>query len=157
MGGGPDVSDAKKRFYQGEKGAAPIIDFNAPAPEESHEKKAALLEYHIAKKIGEDLVRTYPGRQWHVNVDTRNESIIIACPNLSKRMGYRLNMRRDNIAALLPRCRKAAGEILERYGVSRGRIIDPYAIEDMPRDFQDNVISEDARHTVDKWNNRAKQ
>jgi hypothetical protein len=151
------MSEAKARFYQGEKGNAPIIDFNQVLPEESHEKKAALLEYHIAKKIGEDLVRTYPNRQWEVNVDTRNECVVLSAPGLNKRMGYRLHMKRDNIAALLPRCRKAAGEILERFGVTRGRIIDPYDIEQMPRDFQDNVNTVDSRDTVEAWNkNRGK-
>jgi len=143
---------AKKRTYQGEKGNKPFHDFNAPVAEDSHEAKAARLEFWIAKRIGEDLVATYPNRQWQVNVDTRNETIIISCPSLSKRMGYRLNMRRDTIGALLPRCRKAAGEILERYGVTRGRIIDPFDIEQMPRDLRDDVISSDAVHTVDRWN-----
>ncbi len=151
------MEQAKKRAYQGEKGATPVLDFNTIVPEESHEKKAAAVEYWIAKKIGEDLVRTYPNRQWQVNVDTRNESIVISCPSLSKRMGYRLNMKKETIAQLLPRCRKAAGEILERYGVTRGRIIDPFDIEQMPRDLRDDVISADARHTVDRWNDSGRR
>lgn len=146
------MEQAKKRAYQGKKGSTPFRDFNAVNPEDSHEKKAAQLEFWIAKQIGEDLVKTYPNRQWHVDVDSRNETIVISCPSLSKRMGYRINMRRDPIAALLPRCRRAAGEILERYGITRGRIIDPYDIEQMPRDLRDDVISPDAAHTVEKWN-----
>lgn len=144
----------KQRFYVGEKGQNPIQDFNAPQAEESHEAKAARVEFWIAKKIGEDLVAKYPGRQWTVNVDTRNEVIVISCPSLSKRMGYRLHMKRDNIAALLPRTRRAAGEILERFGVSRDRHIDVYSIEDMPRDLRDDVISKDAteKDAAEKFN-----
>jgi hypothetical protein len=146
------MEQAKKRAYQGEKGNKPFHDFNAVAPEDSHEAKVARVEFWLAKKIGEDLVRTYPNRQWQVNVDTRNETIVISAPGLSKRMGYRLHMKKETIAQILPRCRKAAGEILERYGVTRGRIIDPYDIEQMPRDLRDDVISPDAKHTVDRWN-----
>ena len=134
----------KARFYVGEKGKDSIQDFNAPRPELSHERKMALMDYHFAKKIGEDLVRTYPGRQWTVDVDVRNETVVISAPSLSKRMGYRLNLRRDTLAALLPRTRKAAGEILERFGQSRGPSVDVYSVEDMPRDVRDDVISKDA-------------
>lgn len=148
------MEQAKKRFYQGEKGNKPFTDYNVAVPEQSHDKKVAAVEFWIAKKIGEDLMHTYPNRQWHVDVDTRNETIVISCPSLSKRMGYRLNMKKETIAQLLPRCRRAGGEILERYGVTRGRIIDPYDIEQMPRDLRDDVISKDAAHTVDRWNKR---
>jgi hypothetical protein len=127
-----------------EKSENSIQDFNVVQPGLSHEQKAEALEFWIAKRIGEDLVKTYPGRQWTVNVDTRNESIVINSPSLSKRMGYRINMRRDSIAALLPRTRKAAGEILERFGQSRGPSVDVYSVEDMPRDVRDDVISKDA-------------
>ena len=125
------------------KAENPIIDFNAPKPVESHEEKAAAVEFWIAKRIGEDLVAAFPGRQWNVNVDTRNEIIIICMPTLSKREGYHLHMKRDNIAQLLPRCRRAAGEILERFQMSRSKIIDPYDIDQLPRDARDDAVTSD--------------
>lgn len=142
----------KTRFYVGEKGKDPIADFNAPQKGESHEEKAVRLEFWIAKQIGTDLVNTYKNRQWTVDVDSRNGVIVISCPSLSKRMGYRLHMRRDTVAELLPRCRRAAGEIMERFGVSRSRLIDPYSMETFARDVRDDAISPDAQHTVEKWN-----
>lgn len=148
------MEQAKKRFYQGEKGATPIVDFNTVLPEMSHEKKAGELEFYLAKKIGEDLVKTYPGRQWMVDVDSRNEIIVICMPALSKREGYHLHMRRDNLAALLPRCRKAAGEILERFNMSRTRLVDPFDVEALPRDAQDNVIAPDRFKINHKWNGK---
>lgn len=144
----------KTRFYVGEKGKDPMTDFNAPQKEASYEEKAMRVEFWMAKQIGTDLVKVYPGRQWLVDVDSRNGVIVISCPSLSKRMGYRINMKRDTIAELLPRCRKAAGEILERFGVSRSRIIDPYTLESMPRDVRDDVVAPDAteKDAVEKFN-----
>ena len=137
------------------KAENPIIDFNAPKPVESHEEKAAAVEFWIAKRIGEDLVAAFPGRQWNVNVDTRNAIIIICMPTLSKREGYHLHMTRDNIAQLLPRCRRAAGEILERFQMSRSKIIDPYDIDQLPRDVRDDAVTSD-RFQMDTRFNRAK-
>ena len=136
------------------KAENPIIDFNAPKPVESHEEKAAAVEFWIAKRIGEDLVAAFPGRQWNVNVDTRNEIIIICMPTLSKREGYHLHMKRDNMAQLLPRCRHAAAEILERFNVTRGRIIDPQTLEAFPRDARGDAISPDGteKSAVQKFN-----
>lgn len=147
----------KSRFYAGDKGKPQnhIQDFNAPVAAESHEDKAAAVEYWIAKRLGEDLVKTYPGRQWSVNVDTRNEIIVICMPALSKKEGYHLHMRRDTIAELIPRCRRAAGEILERFKQSRSRIIDPFSVDDLPRDLRDDVITPDRYDTNMKFN-RAK-
>ena len=144
----------RSRFYAGDKGKPQnhIQDYNAPVASQSHEDKAAAVEFWIAKRIGEDLVRTYPGRQWMVNVDTRNEVIIICMPALSKKEGYHLHMRRDTIAELLPRCRRAAGEILERFKQPRSRIIDPFDIDQLPRDLRDDVIAPDRYDTNMRWN-----
>jgi hypothetical protein len=144
----------KTRFYPGEKGAEPIKDFNAPQKAESHEEKAMRLEFWIAKQIGSDLMKTYQNRQWSVDVDSRNQVIVISCPSLSKRMGYRIHMRRDTIADLIPRARAAAGEILERFGASRSRLIDPSSLETFARDVRDDAIAPDASEAqaVEKHN-----
>lgn len=136
----------KTRFYVGEKGRDPITDFNAADPGASHEGKAAGLEYWMAKHIGEDLCRVYKSRQWHVDVDTRNKIIVIAAPSLSKLMGYHLHIRDgETMPQLIDRCRRAGGEILERYNVTRARNTDPLIIEEgLARDRRDNVISADA-------------
>jgi hypothetical protein len=131
---------SNREYIIGEtKGKEPGFDLNAPQEHESHEKQAMNLEFWIAKQIGMDLCRVYANRQWHVDVDSRNSVIVIACPSLSKRMGYRLHMKRDTVADLIPRCRRAAGEILERFGVSRSRLIDPATLETFQRDVRDDV------------------
>lgn len=134
----------KSRFYVGEKGKDSVVDYNAPQAQESHEAQAMKVEFWIAKQIGEDLCRTFANRQWHVDVDSRNQVIVIACPSLSKRLGYRLHMKRDTVADLIPRCRRAAGEILERFGVSRSKIIDPATLETFDRDVRDDVKAKNA-------------
>jgi len=53
-------------------------------------------------------------------------------------------MKRDTVADLIPRCRRAAGEILERFGVSRGKIIDPSTLDSFDRDVRDDAIAKDA-------------
>jgi hypothetical protein len=136
---------SSREYIIGEtKGKEPGFDLNAPRPVDSHEENAARVEFWIAKQIGTDLCRIYPNRQWHVDVDSKNQVIVLACPSLSKRLGYRLHMKRDTVSSLLPRCRRAAGEILERFGVSRGKIIDPASLETFQRDVRDDAISPDA-------------
>jgi hypothetical protein len=137
-----------REFIIGEqKGKDSVVDYNTPQTDNSHEAQAMRMEFYIAKQIGEDLCKTYQGRQWGVDVDSRNEVIIISCPSLSKRMGYRLHMKRDTIADLIPRCRRAGGEILERFGVARSRIIDPATLETFDRDVRDDAIAKDANVT----------
>lgn len=134
-----------REFIIGEqKGRDSVVDFNTPQEDNSHEASAMRTEFWVAKQIGTDLCKTYPNREWHIDVDYRNQIVVIACPSLSKRLGYRLHLKRDTVAELIPRCRRAAGEILERFGVSRGKIIDPATLETFERDVRDDVIAKDA-------------
>jgi hypothetical protein len=136
----------RRRSIVGEKGRDPIFDFNAVQIGGSHEIQAEQLEWWIAKQIGSDLMSVYKNRQWGVDVDTRNKMIVITAPSLSKAMGMHLHIRDgETIPQLLIRTRRAAGEILERYGVTRSRDTDPMIIEEgLKRDSRDNVISADA-------------
>lgn len=136
----------KTRFYVGEKGKAPVQDFNAAQGGGSHDETAVRLEFWIAKQIGTDLSRVYKNRQWGVDVDARNQMVVLSAPSLSKIFGYHLHMRQgETMTQLIERCRRAAGEILERYNVTRARNTDSMIIEEgLARDHKDNVISADA-------------
>lgn len=134
----------RAHFAGSEKGKLSVVDWNAPIAGGLSQDEMR-VEFWIAKQIGTDLCRTYPNRQWHVDVDAAGQVIVIACPSLSKRMGYRLHMKRDNVAQLIPRCRRAAAEILERFGVSRGRIIDPSTFEAFERNVYDDCIANDSQ------------
>jgi hypothetical protein len=146
------VEQHKARHYVGDKGRV-ITDYNSMDKSLSCSEDQVRLEYWMAKQIGTELMKYYPGREWHVDCDARNQVIIISCPSVSKTKGYRLHMKRDTMAQLLPRCRMAAGEILERHNVSRTRrILDPQTLEAYDRDIKDNIISSDSMVTVEKWN-----
>ena len=121
-----------------------LVDINTEQAENS-DADVVRMEFWLAKQIGEALCKTFPGRQWGVDADIKNEVVVISCPSLSKRMGYRLHIKRDTVTQLIPRCRRAAGEILERYGVSRSRIIDPSTLETFDRDARDDAISGDSQ------------
>lgn len=139
------MQPARARFYQGEKGNEPIIDYNEIREHDSHEAKCAKLEYWTAKKIGERLIAAYPNRQWGVNADLRNEMLVISCPSLSSLKGYYLPLRGDTMNLLQARAVKAAGEILERYGITRGKFIDAQILEALPRGVRDEVIAKDTK------------
>ena len=125
-----------------QKGRNSVIDYNEAQAGGLAEDRMR-LEFWISKQLGEDLCRTYPNRGWQVDTDIENEVIVVSCPNLSKRMGYRLHIKRDTVKELIPRVRRAAGEILERYGVSRGQILDPATLESFERDVRDDAIAPD--------------
>ena len=145
----------KTRFYVGSKGKPQnhLVDLNGMRLEEGSNQDTMRLEYWIAKQIGSDLVSKFKNRQWHVDVDAANKVVVISCPSLSKRMGYRLHMRRGEcMNDLINRCRRAAGEILERFNVSRNRIVSADEHECLDRDIRDDVKSRDALHVVEKFN-----
>src|SRR5271165_5911520 len=122
-----------------DKGRRSVSDFNTPIIG-GLDQDQMRVEYWTAKQIGTALCRKYPNRQWHIDVDARNEVIEVMCPSVSKRKSWRLHMKRDNIATLIKRCEHAAGEILERYGVSRSKLIDPATFENFDRDVYDDCI-----------------
>ena len=130
----------RQHFAGAAKGRPPILDYNQIRPGDSHEAQFEKLEYWVAKQIGEDLVKHYPGREWHVDVDARNGVVVIMCPSVSTTKGYYLHARKDATQSLVLRARKAAGEILERYGVSRERTIDAVALEEAARGARDELI-----------------
>lgn len=131
-------------FKGAEKGRDSITDYNTPIIGGIDQDRMR-IEFWMAKQIGAALVKRYPNRQWHVDVDTRGEVVVIGCPSVSKRKGYRLHINRDAVAKLIARCEHAAGEILERYGVSRSRLIDPETFENFDRDIYDDCLAKDSQ------------
>ena len=131
-------SAARHTIIGATKGRPPIIDYNEIHEHDSHEARLAKMEYYYAKKIGEDLVTKFPNRQWEVNVDIRNEMIVISCPSLSVIKGYYMPIRHDTLQVLQERARIAGAEILERYGVTRGRV-SLETMESLSRGLRDEV------------------
>ncbi len=125
-----------------QKGREPVRDYNEVNLLETDDAKRAKLEYWIAKQIGEALIAAYNNRQWEVIVDLDAQVLIVKCPSLSLTKGYYLSLG-SPVAELIVRARRAAGEILERYGVTRGRITDSKMFDALPQ-VRDEVIARDA-------------
>lgn len=111
---------------------------------EGDDVRQAKLEMWIAKKLGEHLVEQYPKRQWGVEVDIPGRMVIIMCPSVSLNKGYHLHMRGDTLDGLCKRAETAAGEIMERYGLSRNRAFNPDNLENLKRLFNDEAVSADS-------------
>lgn len=122
-------------------------DYNSIDEMESKSSALAKIEMWMAKAIGTKLVNVYPGRQWGVQVNCEGGMLIVSCPSLSTERGYHIKLAGQNILDLEARAVQAAGEILERYNVSRKRVIDDSELENLDRDWQDKVISADAETT----------
>lgn len=125
-------------------------DYNYIDEMEAESSKIAKLEMWIAKGIGTELVNRYPKREWGVQVNVIDGYIVITCPALSTEKGYYLHMKGEALHELAQRAVHAAGEILERYGLSRERKFDPDIVETLNRDFKDQVVSSDAKAPEEK-------
>lgn len=122
-------------------------DYNTIDEMESVATNIAKIEMWIAKAVGTKLVSVYPGRQWGVQVNAEGGMMIISCGSLSTEKGYHIHMNGQNVNDLQAKAVRAAGEILERYGVSRNRLVNEDEIESLDRDALDRVISADAETT----------
>ncbi len=120
-------------------------DYNEINLLETDDAKIAKLEMWIAKNVGDTLVRCYPNREWGVRVDLAGQMLIITCDSVSVEKGYFISLVGRNIHDLQERAKLAAGEILERHGLSRSRGFDETIFETLPRDLHDNVITEDSK------------
>ena len=100
-------------------------DYNEINLLELESVKQAKLEMWIAKNVGDTLVQHYPNREWGVRVDLTGGMVIITCDSIDLERGYHISMVGRTIGDLQQRAKMAAGEILERHGVSRDRKFDP--------------------------------
>jgi hypothetical protein len=115
-------------------------DYNEIHIYEDDEKNTAKLEMWIAKNIGATLTLHYPNRQWGVEVNIPGRFVVVVAPGLSLTHGYHINMAGLAIQELQERAKLAAGEILERYGISRNRSFNPGIVEGLERDAVGNAI-----------------
>ncbi len=128
------------------KGDGSIItgNFNKIQLENSENEFVAMEEMRMAKAISARLVKAYNNRQWKIMVDIKNGMLIIACDSISNNKGYHIHMKGVLLHDLEEKAIRAAGEILERHGLSRLVGFNPDTYEDLPRDLEDNVIGPDS-------------
>lgn len=135
----------KKIITPGMNGREITADYNEIYAHEDTDQAKAKMEMWIAKAIGERLVKHYPNRQWGVEVDVVGRIIIVSCPSVSKTKGYFIHMKRRTLHELQERAIQAAGEILERHGVARGRLFNPDVLETLKFDIKDDAITPDSK------------
>lgn len=99
-----------------------VKDYNTVYFHEDDDTRTEKIEMWIAKQLGTRLVEAYPGHQWSVHVDAIGGVLCIVNPAVSSLKGYHLHMKGDTIDDLQARAVKAGGEILERYGLKRGKV-----------------------------------
>jgi hypothetical protein len=107
-------------------------DYNTIFFHEDDDARTEKIEMWIAKQLGTALVKAYPGYEWSVHVDAIGGVICVVNPSVSTLKGYHLHMKGDTVQDLQIRAVEAGGEILERYGLRRGKV-DVAAIENLDR------------------------
>lgn len=126
------------------RGREVVKDYNQIDLSEGVDTRQAKLESWIAKTIGGELMNYYPNRQWGVKVDIDGGMLAVLCPSLSKEKGYHIHLEGKTMHQLIDRAKMGAGEILERYGITRNRYFNPDHLETLDRDVKDEVLSPDS-------------
>jgi hypothetical protein len=80
-----------------------------------------LADIELAKSMSAVLQRHYPGHSWAVNVDGAQGVATIKNFRLSGNWGFLLHLKQFSASEYEKRVVMAAGELLERYALSRGR------------------------------------
>lgn len=127
-----------------QKGKDAHVDFNEIVANELDDRRQAQLEMWFARTICEAIIKAYPLRHWEVMADVTGRMIVVKCPSLSVTKGYHVSMIGRTVHELQQRAVWAAGEILERHNVTRGRVTDTLALDMLPTDLRGDVIAPDA-------------
>lgn len=77
------------------------------------------IDLDVAKRCADDLNKKYPGYMWAVNVNNETGMVIVRNFTLSGDWGFNLHMENVINDPANVKVLNAAGEILERYRVSR--------------------------------------
>ena len=102
--------------------------------DEGTDSVRAEIEMNLAGRIGRAVEKAYPNRPWRISVDAVNKIVVVACPHVSLRKGWHFPMADMTLHAMQRKAVKAAGEVLERAGLSRSRRTDGSDAEGVPRD-----------------------
>lgn len=92
----------------------------------------------IAGVLGRTLLDTFPGRNWMVKVSNDCSIATVFCAEVSLEHGYVLHAT-QTMHELQIKARRAGGEILERFGLHRGKGDGDDAVG-LIRDMRGNVI-----------------
>lgn len=102
----------------------------------------ALANDQLCRKIGYHLQKKYPCRGWMVEVVDRGRVCNLRCPEISMDYGMQfliMDMPLNN----LKKAEMMAGEILERFNLTRG-VSDGRDVDELNKDLKGNVFG--AKH-----------
>jgi len=119
-------------------------DYNEINFLETPDRKIAKMEYGLARHIGDHLAKCYPKREWAVYVDLPGGIIRIGCDSLSWTRGHVIHLGDKSPSDLKRAAAMAAGEILERFNISRSKKFDEAELDAIARDIRDEAVSPDA-------------
>lgn len=107
-----------------------------------HDLEQNALDMQQAGIIAEALHKHYPGHAWAVNFSSAKGIVTILNLYLAHDRGYVLHVGKQySASALQANAIRAAGEILERYSVSRGKLRQT-EIDEVPTDFAGRAIGD---------------
>ena len=107
-----------------------------------HDAVQNAMDIAMAKQIAEALDAAYPGHLWAINVMGDQGVVTIHNMMLSAKYGYTLHLdKRYSASEMVTAAKRAAGEILERYNVARGRINHDH-MASMKTDFAGRIIGD---------------
>jgi hypothetical protein len=83
-----------------------------------------IKDFEIAKTIGAELCGIYPGHGWIVEADARNGIAKICNKHMGVNAGYVYKLNDIEFSTFKRDMMRIGGDILERYKLSRGRMIE---------------------------------
>ena len=128
----PNIPDSFK--MRGEEGNILLAN--------EYDAKQDTADIFLAQQIAEALEQAYPGHLWAVNVQGEQGIATIHNMMLSGQWGYVMHLdKRYSANDTVKVAKMGAGEILERYNVSRGRMNNEHMM-DLKHDFAGRTIGD---------------
>jgi hypothetical protein len=81
----------------------------------------------LQRDIGGAIAKAYPHINWYINVSEDCSLLTIQIPDISQKFGYQMAIR-DIKEVLMRKAKMAAGEVLERFNLSRDALKDNFVL-----------------------------
>ena len=95
-------------------------------PEEAEYR---IKDANVARWIGEEFCRHFPGRGWNVEADIRNGIAKIYNQHVTAKAGWIWKLKDIRLASFSEDVRRIGGEMLERSNLSRGKFNEQEVID----------------------------
>ena len=99
----------------------------------------AMWQVDIESRLGNILAKIYPNRSWYIEALPDQGVVVVKCATISMEYGMTIHLTHDMIE-VESRAKKAAGELLERFRLSRSRYTSGADDTDLKRDVMGQVI-----------------